>query len=81
MIACLGFGAERDMAYGHVLENIAEFTRENAFYGMCSLIPQMPVYQQYEQAVLYVQDKPYQDPSVINSSVFRPYKGILAIFT
>src|SRR5215813_4704520 len=69
MIACVGFGAEQDIAYAHVFENIATLTHEDAFFGSCSLIKQMDAYQLYEEAVLHVQGNGHQDPSVINSSI------------
>lgn len=75
MLACLGFGAERDMTYSHVLENIAALTQNGGCLGSCALMPQMEAYQLYEQAVLYVQGKPYQDPSVINSSIVSAVQG------
>jgi len=75
IVACIAFGAELHMAYAHVMENIAAFTREGAFFGSCSLLPQMPVYQQYESAVLYAHEQPHQDYSVINSSVISAVQG------
>lgn len=73
--ACLGFGAERDVTYAHVLENIAELTKENAFLGSCALLKQMEAYQFYEDALLYVQNNPHQKPSFINSSVISAVQG------
>jgi hypothetical protein len=35
----------------------------------------MEVYQAYEEAVLYVQGQPVQDPSVINSSIISAVRG------
>lgn len=75
MLACLGFGAEQDMTYSHVLENIAALTQNGGFLGSCALTPQMEAYGLYEQAVLYVQGKPYQDSSVINSSIISAVQG------
>lgn len=75
IVGCLGFGAERDIAYAHVLENIAALTKAGGFLGTCSLTPQMEAHQAYEEAVLYVQGKEYQDPSVINSSILSAVRG------
>lgn len=75
LIACLGLGIEPDVAHTHVLENIATLTKAGGFLGTCALTPQMPAYQAYEDAVLYTQSKPYQDPSVINSSIISAAKG------
>ncbi|SRR5260221_1421193 len=73
--ACIGFGAEQDMAYAQVLENIAALTKSGNFFGSCSVLPQMESYQLYEEAVLYVFDRPVQDTSVINSSIISATRG------
>jgi hypothetical protein len=75
LTASVGFGAELDIAYAHVLENIAALSAMDGFLGSCSLVRQMEAYQRYEEAVLYVQGKPIQDPSVINSSVISSVQG------
>jgi hypothetical protein len=75
LLGCLGFGAERDIAYAHVLENIAALTSAGGFLGVCSLTPQMEVYQYYEEAVAYVQGKEFQEASVINSSILSAVRG------
>lgn len=74
-VACVGLGAERDITYAHVFENIAAITKEGGFLGGCSLTPSMPAYQDFESAVLYVQGKPFHDPSVINSSIISAVRG------
>ncbi|GAB4409632.1 MAG: DUF1152 domain-containing protein [Anaerolineae bacterium] len=75
LIACLGFGAEQDMTYAHIFENIAALTKNGGFLGACALTPQMEAYRAYEDAVLYVQNQPVQDPSVINSSIISAVQG------
>ncbi len=75
LIACVGLGAELDMTYAHILENIAELTKQGGFLGACALTPQMLSYQLYEEAVLYVQSQPYHDESVINSSIISATRG------
>lgn len=75
LVACLGFGAEQDLAYAHILENIAALTQAGGFLGTCSLTPHMQAYQAYEDAVLYVQGKDWQDASVINSSIISAVQG------
>lgn len=73
LMICLGFGAEQDIVYTDVLENIAALSATGDFLGSCALLKQMPCYQAYEQAVLYVHEK--QDPSVINASVVSAVRG------
>lgn len=75
LLGCLGFGAERDVSYAHVLQNIAALAESGGFLGSCSLVRQMPVYRYYEDAVLYVQNQPLQEASVINSSVISAVRG------
>ena len=57
------------------LENIAALTQTVGFLGCCSLVPQMEAYKAYEEAVLYVQNAPFQDASVINSSIISSAQG------
>jgi hypothetical protein len=75
IVACVGFGAEPEVGHAHALENMAALASRDAFLGACALTRQMDVYQHYEAAVLYAQSQPYQDPSVINSSVVSAVRG------
>lgn len=75
VLGCIGLGAELDITYAHILENIAALAASDAFLGVCSLVRQMPAYQLYEQALLFVQGQPLQDPSVINSSIVSAVRG------
>lgn len=75
MIACLGLGAELDMSYGQIFENIAGLTADGAFLGACALVPQMAAYQDYKAAVEFVHGQPFQDPSIINASVLSAAEG------
>jgi hypothetical protein len=75
LIACLALGAEQDLAYAHVFENIAALSQSEAFLGSCSLVRQMEAYRLYEEAVLFVHGQQFQDPSVINASVVSAVQG------
>lgn len=75
IIGCVGLGAELDLTYSHIFENIAQLTRAGGFLGACSLAPAMLAYQLYEEAVLYVQTQPYHAESVINSSIISAVRG------
>lgn len=75
LLGCIAFGTELDLTHAHILENIADLTKSNAFLGVCALAPQMPCYQSYESAALYVQSRPHQDASVINSSIISAVRG------
>lgn len=75
LIACVGMGAEIEIAYAQVFESIAKLTELDAFLGACSLTKRMQAYQDYEDALLFVQSRPAQDPSVINSSIISAVQG------
>lgn len=75
LMACVGLGAERDIAHEHVFENIAKLAEIGAFKGTCSLVKEMEAYQAYESAVFHVFNQPRQDPSVINSSIISAVQG------
>jgi len=75
MVACLGLGAEQDVTYTQVFENIAALTQAGGFLGSCSMTGQMEACQLYEDAVRCVHDKPFQPPSVINASVISAVQG------
>jgi len=75
ILGCVGLGAEQDIAYAHVFENIATLAGSGDFLGACSLVQQMPAYQAYAAAVLFVQNMPLQDPSVISSSIISAVRG------
>jgi hypothetical protein len=75
ILACIALGAELDITYAHVFENIAVLTDLDAFYGTCSLVRAMESYQLFEDAVLYAQVQVGQDSSVINSSIVSATQG------
>lgn len=75
LTTCVGMGAEQDISYPQVFENIAQLAGSGAFLGACALTKNFPSYQSYEDAVLYVQAKEFQDPSVINSSIISAVQG------
>jgi hypothetical protein len=81
ILACVGLGAEQDIDYGAILENIARLSSDGGFLGTCARAPQMDAYQQYEDAVISLQANVYQDPSVINSSITPRCAVITAIIT
>ncbi len=75
LMACLGLGIEPEVGYAHLFENIAHLTRAGAFRGSCALLKDMPSFQQFEQAALYMFDQQPDYPSVIASSVISAVHG------
>ena len=75
-LVCLGFGTERDVFYGDILENIAALTKKGAYLGSCALLQEMACYDFYEKSVLFAQN--HADAvgtSVVNSSVISAVRG------
>jgi hypothetical protein len=75
ILACIGFGAEREITHCHILENMADLTRRDAFLGACALTRGMPEYLAYEDAVMMAHQQRFQDPSVINASIISAVRG------
>ncbi len=75
ILACIGFGAEREITHLHILENIADLARQGAFWGACALTRAMDEYRAYEDAVMFVHQQLVQDPSVINASIISAVRG------
>lgn len=75
ILACLGFGAELEVAHNNALDNMAALTKKGAFLGSCALIQQMPVYQKYESASKYVWEQPDHHKSQINMRVVSAVNG------
>jgi hypothetical protein len=75
MLACIGLGAEQDISYAQVFENIAALTKAGGFLGSCSLTSHTQSCALYAEAVEYVQGQSYHDPSVINSSIVSALYG------
>jgi hypothetical protein len=72
---CLGLGAEAEVGYAHLFENIATLTKMGAFRGSCALTREMQCYKHYEEAVMYVFDQQPAYSSVINASVISAVRG------
>jgi hypothetical protein len=75
ILACIGFGAEREVTHAQILENMADLARRDAFLGVCALTKAMPEYRAYEDAVMTVHRRKYQDPSLINASIISAVRG------
>lgn len=75
ILACLGFGAELEVAHNNALDNMSALIKQGAFYGSCALTQQMPVYQQYESASKYVWEQPSHHKSQINMRVVSAVNG------
>ncbi len=75
LIACVGFGVERDLTYTHILANIAALAREGGFLGTCSLTNRMAEYAPYESACRHAWDQPAQTHSIINASIISAVIG------
>lgn len=75
ILTCTGIGAKRNAISPYIMENVAKFTRAGGCFGTCSLLPQMAVFQNFENAVSYMQNKPLHDPGVISSPMISAVRG------
>lgn len=75
IVACLGLGIEYEIGYAHLFENLAQLSADKTLLGTCSLTQQMPSYQQFRDAILYVFEQQPDYPSVICSSVISAVDG------
>jgi hypothetical protein len=77
ILSCIGFGTEVEdgVCHGLALENMAALAKQRAFFGSCSLTPQMPVFQQYEAACRYIWEQPKHFKSHISTRVIPAVNG------
>lgn len=73
--ACLGFGAELEVAHNNALKNMSALVKQGAYLGACALTKDMPVYQLYEDACRYVWEQPSHHKSHINMRVVSAVEG------
>lgn len=75
ILGCVGFGAELEVCHANALANMAALVKAGAFYGACSLTPQMTVYQAYAAASRYVWEQPDHHKSQINMRIVSATEG------
>ena len=70
ILASIGFGTEveEQLCHHHALENIATLAKKGAFYGSCSLLPQMAGFDKFEAACRYAWDAQDTDPEFLKRS-------------
>ncbi|MCK5717265.1 MAG: DUF1152 domain-containing protein [Thiomargarita sp.] len=75
LLTCTGIGSKHDETSPYILDNVARITNSGGFLGSCALAPQMAVYQDFENAVLYTESKPMHEPTVIRSPMITAVRG------
>ncbi len=78
ILACLGFGIDshHGVCHAHVLNTIAEQTKNNGFLGAISLLKTMPEVKRFIHASRYVFSRtPDDDPSIVISSILSALDG------
>ncbi len=71
LLVCLGFGVDRyhGVCHAYVLESMAELTAQGAFLGGLSLLPSMPEFRAYLQALQYIFQRMPDNESIVNTSI------------
>lgn len=77
LLACIGFGTEIEENLSHylALENIANITKQGAFYGTCSLANYMHVFSDYKSACEYVWNQPDHRKSHVQTRIIPAVEG------
>ena len=75
-LVCLGFGVDHfhGISHYHVLENIAELSKDGGFLGILSLMPQMEEAQHFVDLVRYSNGKTGH-PSIVANSIGSALEG------
>ncbi len=73
----LGFGVDtfHGVCHAHVLEAVADLTAQGAFLGAFSLLPGMPEFQAFKEAVDYVCTKMPGRESIVATSIVAAGEG------
>ncbi|MCL2726683.1 MAG: DUF1152 domain-containing protein [Polyangiaceae bacterium] len=76
-VLCVGFGVDRfhGVCHAHFLENVAALSRENAFLGVISLLPEHPEAALYREAVSYACEQTKNKPSIVCLSIKSAIEG------
>lgn len=77
LLVNLGFGVDthHGVCHAHVLEAVADLTRENGFLGAFSLLPGMPEFQAFAEAVAHVCQRMPGHESIVATSVVAAGEG------
>lgn len=77
LLVNLGFGVDtyHGVCHGHVLEAVADLTKTGDFLGAFSLLPGMPEWEAFVEAVDYVHQKMPGKESIVASSIVAAGQG------
>jgi len=77
MISCVGFGTEieEDLSHYLALENMAKITKQQAFYGSCSLVGYMQSFKEYKAACEHVWSQPGHKTSHVQTRIIPAAEG------
>jgi hypothetical protein len=77
LLTCIGFGTEIEENLSHylALENIANITKQGAFYGTCSLVNFMESFVKYKSACEFVWNHPGHRKSHVQTRIIPACEG------
>ena len=77
LLVNLGFGVDtfHGVCHAYVLEAVADLTAQGAFLGAFSLLPEMPEFQAFVEAVDYICERMPGHESIVATSVAAAGKG------
>jgi hypothetical protein len=77
LLVCIGFGVDffHGVCHAQFLDSVAALTREGAFLGAWSLLPDMAEARLYHAAAEWTHRAMFNHPSIVNSSVLAAVEG------
>lgn len=77
ILVTIGFGVDHFHGVSHYrfLENVAELSREGAYWGMWQLLKEMPEAQRFLDAIAHANEETRSRPSIVNNSIASAVRG------
>lgn len=75
ILSCTALGTDPGTQFGHVLENVSQLSKMQAFYGLCSLTANMSSYHLFQEAVMAAHLNPLQEKNMANSALVSAVEG------
>ncbi|MFN8395641.1 MAG: DUF1152 domain-containing protein, partial [Bacteroidia bacterium] len=77
ILVTIGFGIDHFHGVSHYrfMENVAELSREGAYWGMWQMLKEMPEAQRFLDAIAHANEETRSRPSIVNNSIASALRG------
>ena len=77
LLVCVGFGVDtfHGVCHAQLLEAVADITRDGGFLGAWTLTNEMPEVALYREAVEFVHQMMFNNPSIVSASILSAVEG------